>query len=53
MPLKPPVFAHARQVAVRRQDTNLASRLTQVEQRLEPSRLAREDSLGQADMTDA
>jgi hypothetical protein len=47
------VVALARQVAVRRQDTNLASRLTQVEQRLEPSRLAREDSLGQADMTDA
>jgi hypothetical protein len=47
------LVALARQIAVRRHHTNVASRLAHVEQRLEPSRLAREDSLGQADMTDA
>jgi hypothetical protein len=46
------VVALARQIAAHRHDTDVAKRLTEVEQRLEPSRLAREDSLGQADMTE-
>jgi hypothetical protein len=47
------VVSLGRQVALRRQDVDAAARLGRVEQRLESSRLAREDSLGQADMTDA
>jgi len=47
------VVSLGRQVAIRRHDVDAASRLGRVEQLLEPSRLAREDSLGQADMTDA
>ncbi len=47
------VVGLARQVAAYRYETDVANRLTLVEQQLERSRLAREDSLGQADMTDA
>jgi transcriptional regulator with XRE-family HTH domain len=47
------VVSLGRQVAIRRHDVDAASRLRRVEQLLESSRLAREDSLGQADMTDA
>jgi len=47
------VVSLGRQVAIRRHDVDAASRLGRVEQSLESSRLAREDSLGQADMTDA
>ncbi|MDO8836006.1 MAG: helix-turn-helix transcriptional regulator [Vicinamibacterales bacterium] len=47
------VVSLGRQVALRRHDEDAAATLGRVEQRLEFSRLAREDSLGQADMTDA
>ena len=46
------VVSLARQLAVRRHDDDAARGLSDVVQRLELSRLAREDSLGQADMTD-